>query len=410
MGAFAYKAIDATGQRTAGEVEAPDMVSAVKLLRQRGLSITQLDERRGKEQSSGSATRASRSVGGRIPANELTIFSRQFATMVGAGLTILRCLIILEEQVQSKRLRQVIQDVSHDIESGRSLSDALEQHPRVFDRLYVSMVRAGEIGGVLEMTLQRVASSLEARDSLRRKVKSAMTYPLVVFVFAIIVTMLVITILVPMFEKMYTDLGSTLPAITQSLVDLSQLARSVWGLIVLAGIVGAGFMVRQWIRSESGRRVWDRTKLRIPMRIGTITQKLALARFSRTLSALIASGVPMMQAIQVTAESSGSSVIEDAMIDVVRSIEEGRTFSEPLRRHPIFPPMVIQMATIGEETGKIDEMLDKVADFYEDEVDAMIKSITSIVEPIMMIGVGSIIGFIVIALYLPMFKLFNAVK
>lgn len=407
MGAFAYKALDSDGQRTAGHVEAPDTAAAVKLLRQRGLTVTALTEGKSARETSG--PRRSFSFGGGVSARDLTLFSRQFATMVGAGLTILRCLMILEAQVQSVKLREVIGDVSRDIESGRSLSDAMEKHPKVFDQLYISMVRAGEIGGVLEMTLQRIASSLEARESLKRKVKSAMAYPVVVLVFAILATIAIIIWLVPIFANMYKDLDSSLPGVTQFLVDLSANAQSKPYLIPIPFVIPL-FAFKFWTRSETGRRQWDNVKLRLPMRVGVIVQKLALARFSRTLSALISSGVPMMQAIQVTGESSGNSVIEDAMEDVIRSIEEGRTFSEPLGKHPIFPPMVLQMASIGEETGKIDVMLEKVAEFYEDEVDAMIKAITSIIEPIMMIAVGSIVGFIVIALYMPMFKLFDKVR
>ena len=410
MGAFAYVAIDgATGKRVTGAVEAPDMASATKTLRQKGLAVQKL-----KAGGQGRIAAAAGNIGGDmskkggVKPRDLTLFSRQFATMVGAGLTILRCLMILEDQVASKRLQEVIQEISKDIESGRSLSDALEKHPRVFDNLYISMVRAGEIGGVLEMTLQRVAVSLEQREALKRKVKSAMAYPVVVLIFAVLATIGMILFLVPVFAGMYSDLGSKLPAITQMLVTASSLGHHYWFLIPFL-LAGPPFAFKTWARTESGRRMWDRIKLRIPMKIGTICQKLALARFARTMSSLIASGVPMMQAIQVTGESSGNSVIEDAMEDILKSIEEGRTFSEPLRNHSIFPPMIIQMAAIGEETGKVDAMLEKVAEFYEDEVDAMVKALTSIIEPIMMIFVGGIVGFIVIALYMPMFGLMDKI-
>ena len=408
MKAFAYHAIDpATGKKTTGQVDAPDAAAATKSLRQRGMTVTKLYE--------GDLAKSQRSFELRIPGTtgiktrDLTLFSRQFATMVGAGLTILRCLMILEEQVQSDRLRAVIKDICSDIESGRSLSDALQKHPRVFDNLYVSMVKAGEIGGVLEMTLQRVATAMEARESLKRKVKSAMMYPTVVLIFALLAAIGMILFLVPIFANMYKDLNSELPAITQVLVNLSAWGKQFWYLIPV--VLGAPVVVfRAWAGTETGRRQWDRIKLRIPMKIGVIVQKVALARFSRTLSSLISSGVPMMQAVQVTGDSSGNSVIEDAMEDIIRSIEEGRTFSEPLRRHAIFPTMVVQMAAIGEETGKMDAMLEKVAEFYEDEVDAMIKALTSIIEPLMMILVGGVVGFIIISLYMPMFQLFDKIK
>lgn len=407
MGSFAYQAIDAAGKKTQGLVDAADAISATRQLRTKGLTVVKLKE--GGKVSNANAEVKIPGVGGGVKARDLTLFSRQFATMIGSGLTILRSLMILEEQVESKNLKKIIAEVASDIEGGRSLSEALEKHPKAFDRLYVSMVRAGEVGGVLEMTLQRVASSLEAREALKRKVKSAMTYPTVVLIFAILAAVAMILWLVPVFTKMYEDLDSELPAITQFLVSLSANGKKYPYLIPVILFLPVGAF-RLWTSQESGRRQWDRIKLRLPMRIGPIVQKVALARFSRTLSSLIASGVPMMQAVQVTGDTSGNSVIEDAMDDILQSIEEGRTFSEPLKRHPIFPSMVIQMAAIGEETGQMDAMLEKVAEFYEDEVDAAIKSLTSIVEPIMMIFVGGIVGFIIIALYMPMFALFDKIK
>lgn len=405
MGAFSYQALDSRGKKSNGTIDAPDSITASRQLRQRGLTVVTIKE------GAGSALGGDINIsfGSRVRARDVTLFSRQFATMIGSGLTILRSLMILEEQVESTVLKGVIKEIATDIESGRSLSDSMERHPKAFDRLYVSMVRAGEIGGVLEMVLQRVATSLEARESLKRKVKSAMMYPSVVLTFALLAAIGMIVFLVPVFEKMYQDLNSELPAITQVLVNLSEIGRTKPYLIVIAlAIPPAAF--RFWVSRDSGRRQWDRMKLRLPMKIGMIAQKVALARFSRTLSSLIASGVPMMQAVKVTGDTSGNSVIEDAMHDILRSIEEGRSFSEPLRRHAIFPSMVVQMAAIGEETGQMDAMLEKVAEFYEDEVDTAIKSLTAIVEPIMMIFVGAIVGFIIIALYMPMFALFDKIK
>ncbi len=407
MPSFAYQAVDTAGKKSQGLVDAPDQLTASKQLRQRGLTVVKLKE--GGKVSKGNSEIKIPGIGGGVKAKDLTLFSRQFATMIGSGLTILRSLMILEEQVQSKNLKKIISEIASDIEGGRSLSESMAKHPKAFDRLFVSMVRAGEVGGVLEMTLQRIAQSLEAREALKRKVKSAMTYPTVVLIFACLAAVGMILWLVPIFTKMYEDLDSELPSITQFLVDLSDTGKSKPFLIPIPFVVPI-VSFKMWVGRESGRRQWDRIKLRLPMRIGPIVQKVALARFSRTLSSLIASGVPMMQAVQVTGDTSGNSVIEDAMDDIIKSIEEGRTFSEPLRRHPIFPSMVIQMAAIGEETGQMDAMLEKVAEFYEDEVDAAIKSLTSIVEPIMMIFVGGIVGFIIIALYMPMFALFDKIK
>jgi len=407
MSSFAYQAVDSAGKRTQGLVEAPDQLAASKQLRVKGLTVVKLKE--GGKVSKGNAEIKIPGLGSGVKTKDLTLFSRQFATMIGSGLTILRSLMILEEQVDSKKLKSVIMEIATDIEAGRSLSEALERHPKVFDKLYVSMVKAGEIGGVLEMVLGRIAVQMEARESLKRKVKSAMTYPSVVLVFALLAAIGMILFLVPIFTKMYDDLGSELPSITQFLVTLSENGKSKPYLIPLV-LVTPVVAFRTWSGRESGRRQWDRIKLRLPMRIGAIVQKVALARFARTLSSLISAGVPMMQAVRVTGDSSGNSVIEDAMDDILKSIEEGRTFSEPLKNHPIFPSMVIQMAAIGEETGQMDSMLEKVAEFYEDEVDAAIKSLTSIVEPIMMIFVGGIVGFIIIALYMPMFALFDKIK
>ncbi|MCW2974553.1 MAG: type secretion system family protein [Thermoleophilia bacterium] len=407
MSSFAYQAVDNAGKRSQGLVDAPDKVTANRQLRQRGLTVVKLNE--GGKVSKGNAEIKIPGLGGGVKTADLTLFSRQFATMIGSGLTILRSLMILEEQVESKNLKRILTEIAADIEGGRSLSESLEKHPKVFDRLYVSMVRAGEIGGVLEMTLQRISVALEARESLKRKVKSAMMYPTVVLIFALLAAIGMILFLVPIFTKMYEDLNSELPKITKFLVSLSENGKSKPYLIPI--VVGSPiFAFRMWTSQEFGRRQWDRIKLRLPMRIGAIVQKVALARFARTLSSLISAGVPMMQAVRVTGESSGNSVIEDAMDDILKSIEEGRAFSEPLKRHPIFPSMVVQMASIGEETGKMDAMLEKVAEFYEDEVDAAIKSLTSIVEPIMMIFVGGIVGFIIIALYMPMFALFDKIK
>jgi type IV pilus assembly protein PilC len=409
MGAYAYKAVDTSGKTMVGTVEAADQASATKQLRSKGLVVVKLNE--------GTAGAGSRSfdtgslpiIGGRIKSRDVALFSRQFATMVGAGLTILRCLMILETQVESDKLRAVLQEVAADIESGRALSDALEKHPKAFDRLYVSMVRAGEIGGVLEMTLQRVALQLEQREMLKRKIKSAMAYPVVVLIFALLATIGMILFLVPIFAKMYAELDSGLPAITQLLVNLSNHMRAQWYLVPI--VLGTPvFAFKTWKGSKEGRRQWDRVRLKLPMKVGGIIQKLALARFSRILSSLIASGVPMMQAVQITGETSGNSVIEEAMDDIIAAIEQGRSFSEPLARHPIFPPMVVQMANIGEETGKMDAMLEKVAEYYEDEVDAAVKALTSIIEPILMVFVGMIVGFIVLALYMPMFSLFDKIK
>ena len=346
----------------------------------------------------------------RIKSKNITVFSRQFATMINSGLALLRALYILENQTQNQKLQQVISEIRSDVESGSALSDALEKHPNVFSRLYVSMVRAGEAGGILDETLNRVASQLEAEDSLRRMVKSAMVYPLLIAAFAVLVMMAMMLFIIPIFSKMYADMGSQLPLLTRIMVTVSDTLRSVWGIFVFAAIFGAIYGLIRLKKTPQGTAAWDRAKLRVPMGIGDIILKLSMARFSRTLSTLVSSGVPILQAIEITGETAGNTVVSEAMANVKREVKEGRPMSEPLTKTSVFPPMVTQMIAVGEETGAVDTMLNKIADFYEDEVNASVKSLTSILEPIMMMGVGALVGVIVISLYLPIFNLMSVVK
>jgi type IV pilus assembly protein PilC len=296
-----------------------------------------------------------------------------------------------------------------DIESGVSFSEALAKHPKVFNPLYVAMIRAGEAGGVLEQSLERTADQLEKDDALRRQVKSAMAYPTVVLVFAGMVLIGMIAFIVPVFVGVFKDFGGELPMITKFTVGLSHTVTGQWYLLI-AGFVGIVVGFKKWRKSSWGRPQWDRLRLRIPAKIGATVQKIALARWSRTFSALYSAGVPIMQAIEVTGQTAGNAVIEDAMEAVIESVKAGGSLAEPLREAPIFPSMVVQMIAVGEETGNLDAMLSKVADFYEDEVAAAIKALTSILEPIMIVLVGGIVGFIVIAMYMPMFKVYDAIK
>jgi type IV pilus assembly protein PilC len=345
----------------------------------------------------------------RIKSKNITVFSRQFATMINSGLALLRALYILENQTQNAKLKSIIGDIRNDVESGSALSDALEKHPKVFNRLYVSMVRAGEAGGILDDTLNRVATQLEAEDSLKRTIKSAMVYPLLIAAFALLVLTAMMLFIIPIFSKMYADLGSQLPMLTRIMVNISDTMKSITGVFVFAAIAGIIYGIIRIKHTPQGTAAWDRTKLQIPMGIGEIVRKLAMARFSRTLSTLVSSGVPILQAIEITGDTAGNVVVSDAMANVKREVKEGRPMSEPLTDSKVFPPMVTQMIAVGEETGAVDTMLNKIADFYEDEVNASVKSLTSILEPIMMMGVGALVGVIVIALYLPIFNLMNAV-
>jgi type IV pilus assembly protein PilC len=403
MTTFAYKAIDQRGAQATGKIDGDSKVAVAATLRNQGFTVLDLNE---VKQGLGQIE-----IGGRIKSKDLTVFSRQFATMVNSGLSMLRCLYVLEEQTTNKKLAKVIGDIRADVEAGISLSDALEKHPKVFSRLYISMVRAGELGGILDEVLNRLATQLEKEDSIKRAVKSAMVYPILIGSFAILVLIGMVLFLIPIFAGMYKDLGNAkLPLLTRIMVGFSEVLRSWWGLLVLAAIIFLIWGFRRLKSTDRGREVWDRFKLRIPMGIGQIIRKLAVARFSRTLGTLISSGVPILQAIEITGQAAGNAVIENAMMEVQQSVKEGQSITKPLENVSVFPAMVTQMISVGEETGSLDAMLNKIADFYEDEVNASIKSLTSILEPILMLGVGAIVGLVVISMYLPIFNMMNIVK
>jgi type IV pilus assembly protein PilC len=373
-------------------------------LRSRGLTVLDLNE---VKQGWGQIE-----LGGRIKPKDLTVFSRQFATMVNSGLSMLRCLYVLEEQTPNKKLAKVIGEIRADVEAGISLSDALEKHPKVFSRLYVSMVRAGEIGGILDEVLNRLATQLEKEDSIRRAVKSAMVYPVLIGSFAIIVLIGMVLFLIPIFAGMYKELGNAkLPLLTRIMMGISNAMLTFpWNVVIVALIIAAVYGLLRLKRTDRGTHVWDRFKLHIPMGIGEIIRKLAVARFSRTLGTLVTSGVPILQAIEITGQAAGNVVIEDAMVDVQQSVKEGESITRPLEKVSVFPAMVTQMIAVGEETGSLDAMLSKIADFYEDEVNAAVKSLTSILEPILMLFVGALVGTVVISMYLPIFNMMNIVK
>jgi type IV pilus assembly protein PilC len=403
MTTFAYKAIDQRGAQAVGKIEGDTKVAVAATLRNQGFTVLDLNE---VKQGWGQIE-----LGGRIKSKDLTVFSRQFATMVNSGLSMLRCLYVLEEQTPNKKLAKVIGDIRADVEAGISLSDALEKHPKVFSRLYVSMVRAGELGGILDEVLNRLAAQLEKEDSIRRAVKSAMVYPILIGSFAILVLFGMVLFLIPIFAGMYKELGDAqLPLLTRIMVAFSDLLRSWWGLLFLAAVILLVWGLRRLKRTDRGRETWDRMKLKMPMGIGQIIRKLAVARFSRTLGTLISSGVPILQAIEITGQAAGNAVIENAMVQVQQSVKEGQSITKPLENVSVFPAMVTQMISVGEETGSLDAMLSKIADFYEDEVNASIKSLTSILEPILMLGVGAIVGVVVISMYLPIFNMMNIVK
>ena len=406
MTTYAYRILDSRGAPATGEVEGDNKSAVAAALRQRGFTVLDVNEVK--------TSLAKVDLLGplqTIQSKDLTIFSRQFATMVNSGLSLLRCLYVLEQQTQNKKLAKVISEVRTDIEAGISLSDALAKHPKVFSRLYVSMVRAGELGGILDEVLNRLAMQQERDDSIKRAVKSAMVYPIMIASFAILTLIGMVLFLIPVFANMYKDIGSgaKLPALTRMMIGVSGFMRSYW-FIVFPVLIGTVWGLRYLKNTPRGTEVWDSFKLRLPMGIGAIVRKLAIARFARTLGTLISSGVPILQAIDITGQAAGNMVVEHAMEDVQRAVKEGQPIAGPLEASGVFPSMVTQMVSVGEETGSIDTMLGKVADFYEDEVNASIKSLTSILEPIMMIGVGAIVGLVVISMYLPMFDLMNQLK
>jgi type IV pilus assembly protein PilC len=329
--------------------------------------------------------------------------------MVSSGMTILRALYVLEAQTDSKPLAEVLVKVRKDVEAGLPLSDALERHPKVFSPLFVAMTRAGETGGMLEASLLRIASQLEAEDSLRRQVKSAMMYPTVVLSFAFCVLLGLVAFIVPVFVGVFKQFGGDLPSITKITVAFANLLTHRW-YVLFGAMAAAVYGFRKWKRSDRGRGQWDAFRLRFPFKIGDIVQKISLARWSRTLSALVTAGVPLLQALDITAKTAGNRVVENAMGDVIESVKSGGTIADPLKSISVFPSMVTHMVGVGEETGALDQMLTKIADFYEDQVNASVKSLTSILEPLMLVVVGGIVGFIVISMYLPLFKVYDAIK
>jgi type IV pilus assembly protein PilC len=404
MGTFAFKALDLAGSPTKGEIEGADKQTVASQLRTKGLIVVDIEEKA----SAGAGDLLARFK--KVKADDLVIASRQLATMVQSGMSLLRALYVIEEQTESDKLRETFVEVRKDVEAGLALSDALKKHPDAFNELYVAMVQAGETGGILDQTLVRVATQLEKDAALRRQIKAAMIYPSLIGGFALIVLVALVAFLVPVFEKIFDDFGGELPAITKFTVWLSHMMTGRW-YVMIAVVAGVVWLFRYWKKSDTGKVQWDKIKLKFPMKIGGIVQKVALARFSRTFSGLIAAGVPMLEAIDITGRTSGNKVIEMAMDDVRDSVKRGGSLTAPMAAVPeAFPVMVTQMIGVGEETGALETMLSKVADFYEEQVEAAVKALTSILEPVMIVIVGSIVGFIVIAMYLPMFKVYDQIK
>src|SRR3954470_8119108 len=402
MATYVFKAMDLTGAKATGEGEAETKQVVSEQLKSRGLIVLDISAKHGSKQ-------LNIDLFNKLSATDLAVMTRQLATMVQSGMTILRALYVLEAQTENKLLNEAIVAVRKDVEAGLPLSDALERHPKIFDPLFVSMTRAGETGGMLDESLIRVADQLEKADSLRRQVKSAMTSPAVVLTFAGGVLFALVTFLVPVFVGIFKQFGGDLPTITKITVAMSDYAKGWWWTMPIVGI-SSWQAFKRAKRTEKGREVWDKFRLKLPAKIGDIVHKVSLARWSRTFSALMAAGVPLLQALDITGKTSGNWVIEKAMEDVVASVKQGGTIAAPLKQADIFPTMVAHMVGVGEETAAMDTMLTKIAEFYEDQVDAAVKALTSILEPVMIVVVGGIVGFIVISMYLPLFKVYDQIR
>ena len=403
MAAYAYSAINAEGIELSGQIHAPDVEAAREQLRMRGLLAQMLDELPAEGEE------GVRTVFKKIKPKSLQIFSRQFATMIDAGLSVVGALVILEEQTEDKYLATIIAELRGDVEGGLLLSQALARHPKVFSRLYIAMVEAGEAAGILDAVLDRVAVQIEKEMKIKRRVKGAMIYPTVVLCFAFLVLAGMLLFLVPIFEDIFKDLQGELPMLTKVVVAASNAMKAYW-FIIFPGIGAGIYGFRRWKKTPAGRQVWDRFKLRAPGGIGKVVLKVTMARFSRTLATLVAAGVDIIKALEISGTTAGNWVVESALADVRAKVHQGIPIADPLIENPVFPPLVSQMVKVGEETGELEKMLDKIADFYEDEVDASIQALTSIVEPLMMIGVGVVVGIIIIAMYMPMFKLLQLVE
>jgi len=403
MPTFVYEVRDATGQLRRDTIEAQNVRVATARLQEQKMTVISIKEKASGAGADGLAGLLQKMR--KVNEQALVVFSRQFATMINAGLAMVRCLDILSEQTEDKKLQQVLIQVRRDVEGGSTLSNALGKHPNVFSQLYVSMVKAGEMGGVLDEVLERLAGFMEKDFSLKKKVKSALTYPVVILVMALGIVFFLVTYILPTFVTLFEGMSLKLPLPTQILIGVTKGARNPMVLIPCALIFGAGgFGLSQYVKTSAGKKQYDLLKLNIPI-FGLLNKKVAISRFCRTLGTLLSSGVPIMQALEIVGRASGNEIISMTVGKVRESIREGESIASPLGASGMFPPMVTQMVAVGEETGNLDAMLSKIADFYDTEVDYMLSSLTSMLEPIMIVGMGGIVGFIVISVFLPLYQL-----
>ena len=399
MPVFTYKGKTLAGTLVSGELKAKNRAELERNLRSNKILVSSVSTK---------PSQIRLRIGSGIKKVHISRFTRQFATMIGAGLPMVQCLEILSQQMESAELRRVIGEVKESVQAGTTLAEALSRHKKVFDDLFVNMVDAGEVGGALDTILVRLAGYREKADALTRKVKGAMAYPAVVMTVAIGVTFLMLTYIVPVFAKMFQGLGAELPAPTRFVLSLSGFIRSNILIGVISLIILMAFY-RYYSKTQNGRLNIDRAKLKLPL-LGNLIRKSAIARFSRTLATLLSSGVSILDALDITARASGNRVIHDAIKRSVISIAEGETITQPLKESKVFPPMVIQMISVGEKTGGLDEMLSKIADFYDEEVDAAVGALTSMIEPVIIVLMGAVIGGMLIAMYLPMFEIIGKIS
>lgn len=392
---YAYTVRDASGALIPGTVEAESESLLRRRLTEQGFNVVDVKETKG-------AKRKNPAAGfGRVKLGDLAIFCRQFSTMIDAGVSLVRCLAVLAEQTVNPKLKRIINDLQSEVEAGQMLSRALAKYPNVFSNLFVGLIRAGEVGGVLEESLQRLSGFLEKDQELRRKVKSSMTYPIIVMVVAITIVIVLVTFILPKFMELFVDLGvKDYPLPTKLLMGFSHFLTSRWYIMIIC-VVAFVIAFRLFTRTKVGRRTYDRIKLKAPV-FGKLNHKIVLARFSRTLGTLLSSGVPILQALETVSGTVANEIVGDAVLEARARIREGDRIGDPLQRSKLFPPMVVQMISIGEESGALDPMLAKVADFYEAEVDAALASLTAAIEPVMIVFLGGAVGFIVISIFLPL--------
>jgi type IV pilus assembly protein PilC len=399
MPSYQWKGRARSGEEQSGVMYADSKDAVVNILRTKAIQVTSVTEK-GKEFSLPK-------IGGGVSAKEIAVFTRQFSVMIDAGLPLVQCLEILAQQQNNREFQKVLMAVRSDVEAGSSLADAMRKQPKVFDNLYANMIAAGEAGGILDTILQRLSLYIEKAVKLRAQVRSAMVYPVVVVVIAVGVVTVILWKVIPTFAQLFSELGAQLPLPTQITISASKFLGR-YAIFMVAGLVAILFFLASWHKTYRGARIIDGTLLKAPI-LGTLFRKIAVARFCRTLGTLTSSGVPILDGLEITARTSGNAIVEDAIMATRKAVEEGRTISEPLRDTDVFPPMVVQMVAVGEQTGALDAMLQKIADFYEDEVDEAVANLMALLEPVMICFLGVCIGGIVISMYMPMFELINQI-